>query len=705
MVPGRTEIEGAAAVSTNTPTQVARIRLDRPALVLGREGAEVVLDSPVVSRRHAVIERTASGLVARDLRSMNGTFIDGRRLEAAPFPPTATLRVGPFLLRTDGEWLLVFDARGAFRVDAARLVQRVGAQRTILRDVSLSVLPGELVALVGSSGAGKSTLMRALAGQAEPTSGVVMFNGDNARASFDLYRSLIGYVPQEDIVHQALPVRRALNYAARLRLPSDMGRSEIRRRIDVALSQVDLTEHAAKRISQLSGGQRKRVSIAVELLADPGLFFLDEPTSGLDPGLEKKMMQMLRRMAEGGRTVVVVTHATQSLEQCHQVGFVADGRLVYFGPPSQALAFFGVASGEFADIYTRVEGLLSPSRPDHLALAHALAPELSQLSRSPGAAQSPSLAELWELHFRNSPHYRALVALRLSQAPQPAHGGGRRPSAPPRASSFRQLWILTLRYCDLMLQDKKNLFLILLQAPLIAWLVTLVAQSNALVGKGANPYDAKVVLFMLATVAVWFGVINSVREITKESVVLRRDRLAGLRLLPYLLSKLVVLGLLVSVQSAALMLVVSQQVVFPTRGLLLQGPYEMLATTVFAGLAGLAVGLAISAASKTPDRAVSVVPLVLIPQILFSGVLFPLGGDDSTIRILSWFTLSRWTTDAYGSTAHLTSFLPLRKSVEYAYTSDALLTKWGILGGICVGCMVLAAIALWRRTPASGAPR
>ena len=213
-----------------------------------------------------------------------------------------------------------------------------------------------------------------------------------------------------------------------------------------------------------------------------------------------------------------------------------------------------------------------------------------------------------------------------------------------------------------MIQDKKNLLLLLLQAPVIGYLMTLVARSDAMVGPRASSLDAKTVLFMLSTVAVWFGIINAAREITKESAVYRRERLAGLRVGAYVLSKVLVLALLVVVQSAALLAVVGSDVRFPANGVLMEGTLELGVTTALTSLAGLSMGLCISAWAKTADRAISFVPLALIPQILFSGVLFPFESGISTTRVLSWFTVSRWAMDAYGATIRLARLPPVSRS-------------------------------------------
>jgi ABC-type multidrug transport system ATPase subunit/pSer/pThr/pTyr-binding forkhead associated (FHA) protein len=672
----------------------------RPLVVIGRAGADIDLDNPAVSRRHAALESTGAGHLIRDLGAMNGTFVDGQRVYGrVPLARGSVVRIGPFKLVYDGASLSQFDERGALRIDAQGLSQEVAGGRFILRDVSLSIAPREFVALVGPSGAGKSTLMKALAGYTLASHGRVLVNGDDFYAHIDAYRAVLGYVPQEDPLHRELRVGTALRYVARLRLPGDTGGAEISQRVARVLEDVEMTSKRESRIDELSGGQRKRVSIAAELLADPSLFFLDEPTSGLDPGLEKRMMYTLRRLADAGRTVVLVTHATANITQCDHVAFMAEGRLVYFGPPTDALAFFRVDSGDFADIYTKLDGRADPSDPEHLAIAQVdLAPELEAYRRSqPDVA--PSLPELWELRYRRSAAYAALVERRLSEVPDPRPPGRRFRLRRPGISSTRQLFLLARRYVNLLAQDRKNLLLLLLQAPVIGYLITLVAPSGALVGKHANEPDAKTVLFMLSTVAVWFGIINAAREIAKESAVYRRERLAGLSIGPYVLSKVLVLTLLVVVQSAALLAVVGTEVNLPANGVWLKGPLELAITTALTSLSGLAVGLCISAWAKTPDRAISFVPLALIPQILFSGVLFPFEGEVSTTRVLSWATVSRWAMDAYGATVKLHRLpSPTRASEpEFAATAENLVVKWQILGGYTIVCLVLACVLLAMR--------
>jgi ABC transport system ATP-binding/permease protein len=676
-----------------------------PQISIGREGSEIVLENPQVSRNHAEIIRANGGHILRDVGSTNGTFVNGQRITQHTLTPGDVIQIGAFKLVYDGDSLDQYDQRGALRIDArdlTREVRRDGRSRLILKGVSLSIEPREFVAVVGGSGAGKSTLMNALSGYAQAGGGHVMVNGDDYYRNFDAYRAVLGYVPQDDIVHRTLPVERALTYAAQLRLPADTAPTEITQRIARVLEDVEMTPHRDKLVEHLSGGQRKRVSIGAELLADPSLFFLDEPTSGLDPGLEKKMMYTLRRLADSGRTVVLVTHATANISQCDHVAFMADGRMVYFGPPAEALQFFGVSSGDFADIYTKLEGAASQSDADRWAVVQRDLKEeyeawsIGGMTRDQGRKPSgnapssvgPALAELWEMKFRASPQYATYVAARLAQAPSgpvagSADAAGR--TGAPWVSPLRQFGILARRYLDLIVQDRRNLMILLLQAPIIGALLMLVARSDALVPLDKTfANEAKKVLFMLATVAVWFGIINAAREITKEAPIFRRERLANLRIGPYVLSKIAVLTLLVILQSALLLLLVSLKVRLPAMGVLLPGWLELYITTLLTSLAGLAMGLAISSTATTPDRAISIVPLALIPQILFAGVIFSLGDGFTAQRALSWLTLSRWAMDAYGTTANLNEMrlaqglLRVPKD-EYTFTAAHLLSRWLIL--------------------------
>jgi ABC-type multidrug transport system ATPase subunit/ABC-type multidrug transport system permease subunit len=674
---------------------------------IGRRDAAIVLNNPQVSRRHAVIEGSGGRHRLRDAGSTNGTFVNGQRITSHELVNGDIIAIGTFRLVYRGTALEEYDQRGALRIEARRLktvVATAQGPRTIMHDVSLAIEPREFVAIVGGSGTGKSTLLKALAGFTPATAGEVRVNEDDFYANLDVYRSVIGYVPQDDILHRGLNVVDALGYVAELRLPPDTSPGDRRQRVERVLDDVDMDQHQTTVIDRLSGGQRKRVSIAAELLADPALFFLDEPTSGLDPGLEKRMMYTLRRLADGGRTIMLVTHATANIVQCDLVAFMAGGRMVYFGPPRDATTFFQVDDHEFAEIYTKLDGRATPDdRAGWQVVQQDLPDELAAHRREFGDAAVPSLAELWERRFRASHWYDTYVTERLSGREGAGSRRAAQPTGRPRTSLVGQTLVLTRRYAKLMLNDRRNLLLLGVQAPVIGALVALVARRDSFVGENATAAEARKILFVFATVAVWFGVLNAAREIAKELPIVRRERLAGLRVVPYLVSKVSVALVLLALQAFTLLGIAALKITLPTAGVLLPAPLELYLTTFITALAGFALGLAISASSTAPDRANALVPLALVPQILFAGVIFSLGDPVSFERILSWVTASRWAMDAYGATVHVNDLpwadgmLPLpNPPAEYTATVGHVLSRWAVLLGYAAICLGYAARQLRR---------
>lgn len=707
----------------------ADYRLGIKPLTLGRgQDQDIILKAPFVSDRHALITPVGDSYQIQDIGSVDGLLYRGKLL--TPYTPHTlvdgdVLRIGdsmhgdfvtltyhneaapttqllprtPLRIEARGLTMSVPDPKRPIGNRIASLLRMAQpAQKSILRRVSLCIEPGEFVALVGGSGAGKSTLMRALSGFSRASDGTVQINGTDFYNEFDVYRSLLGYVPQDDIVHRMLPVTRALTYSAKLRLSQNLQPQAIGERITQVLEDVEMDEHRAKLVDDLSGGQRKRVSIAAELLADPSLFFLDEPTSGLDPGLEKKMMFTLRRLADEGRTVMLVTHATANITQCDLVAFMAAGRLVYYGPPQEALRFFGVTSHDFADIYTRLEGRFKPESP---VFEHDLEMQQSykewREARHRGDEQ-PWLAELWEIRFLRSPYHQRYIQDRLSR-PVPELVRTAPPSQVQQkvpAQERQQFLLLTRRYIELILQDRNNLLILLLQAPIIAALLALVSDANAITGSGANFPSARTVMFMLAIISVWFGIINSVREITKETAIYQRERLANLSIGAYVASKVSVLSILVLIQSFLLLAIIQLKVKMPAEGLLLPINLELYVTTVLSSLGGLALGLLISTVSATPDRAISVVPLALIPQIIFSGVIFSLSG---AAVALSWFAVTHWSMEAYGSIVDLNRLASFGIAADDGYTHDPwhLIGRWLLIIIHIVVCLALTTWLLQRK--------
>ncbi|MCQ3979980.1 MAG: ABC transporter ATP-binding protein, partial [Anaerolineae bacterium] len=527
--------------------------------------------------------------------------------------------------------------------------------------LNLVINPREFVALVGSSGSGKSTLLKALLGLSPASAGAVLINGDDVYDNLDIYRHLIGYVPQDDIVHAQLKVRQALRYALQLRLPGDADPADGEKQIDEALAKVGLTAQANTLIRDLSGGQRKRVSIAAELLADPWIFFLDEPTSGLDPGLEKLMMDTLRALADEGRTIILVTHATSHIiEDCDQVAFMArGGRLAYFGPPDQAVKFFNVDN--FPDIYTVLSQTYT--QEDEAAIP----PELQPLIEPPTNGQPPAEIEagvLWAEHYRRSELYQTYITHR--QSGQIAHPvAAERPSVSQSTQKqMRQFKILAQRYLDLIKADRLSLWVLGAVMPLIGLFLLLISPAEALVGHSpaeitailetSGSYsiaaDTQTVLFVMALATSLLGIFSAAYELVKEETVYRRERMLGLKVIPYFASKFGVLGLFMAGQVVLFLAVLALNLRFPGMGVMAWAPLEFYITLLLTVLASIALGLFISASASSKDMVTYLILIAILIQIVFSGAIFELSPLTAP---LSYLTITRWSLESLGISANI----------------------------------------------------
>ncbi|HZQ08545.1 MAG TPA: FHA domain-containing protein [Anaerolineae bacterium] len=616
-----------AASAVVPPRPPVTLNLRQADTTIGRDPTcTLVLHDRLVSGRHAQIHFDGQRHFLTDLASMNGTYVNGTRLPPnKPYSLHANdlVQIGSYQFRYDRAGISSANLQG-MRLDGKNLsVQR--DNRLILNDVTLCVYPREFIGLVGASGAGKSTLMNALSGYRRAPQGKVLINGTDFYAAFDTFRSRIGYVPQDDILHKSIPVKRALRYAAELRLAPG---TDLDARVDQVLDVVELTEHQDKAIQKLSGGQRKRASIAVELLAEPGLFFLDEPTSGLDPGLEKKMMERMRVLADNGQTVILVTHATANINQCDYVAFMANGRLVFFGRPDEVKAFFG--KDDFADIYSEL-AYVDPQDHDRIARE-------------------------CEMRFQNSPYYQAYIQQRVQ------NGSNTTPPPPPRPKPplWKQWWVLTRRQFDLILRDWLTLFIVLLVLPVIGLLVLRIAKPDFLIGLSASEIaqldqyspagDAQKLIFIIALAAVLLGIFAAAYEIVREQVIYKRERMVNLDIVPYVLAKVLVLFLFSLVQAALFLAIISRGVTLPDDGVLMWGPLEMYVTLVLATLSSIALGLFISAVARSENMVIYIILLVLFLQIMFAGVIFELPDE---AKPLSYLTTTHWTIDALGSTVNI----------------------------------------------------
>lgn len=600
-------------------------------LQIGRDpGNDIVLPSPNVSRFHAQIEKVGQRYRVTDLRSSNGTFVNGERIDKEVWlKPDDSIRIGGYRFVMGKDQLASYDDSRGLKVDAIHLNKWVRKDLNILQDISVAFRPREFIVVVGQSGGGKSTFVDAVAGYrpATPPSRVLV-NDIDIYVHFDAVRNDIGFVPQKDIIHMELTVFQALDYAARLRMPPDTTREERHQRVQEVLADLDLTHRKDVQISGLSGGQQKRVSIGVELLTKPGLFCLDEPTSGLDPGTETALMQLMRRLADQGRTIVLITHATKNVMLADKVIFLARGGfLAWFGPPEEALEYFDsfrsardrrAGEMEFDEIYAILDDPQNGT-PEDWARRYRAHSAYQQYVREPlGDKLTAEIAAP-----KNAPPAR-----KTSRA------------APRKISILNQFLILSARNLKILTRDRFGLALMLITAPLISLLDVILA-----IFLGRNPFDfttgrmtnVMITLFLVAIYGIMVGGISQMREIVKEQDIYRRERLVNLRIFPYVLSK-VWIAILLGLYQAAIYTIV-RHLAFDMPG----GVSEFIQvyiTLTLATIAGMMLGLFASALAPSPSSAPLLLILLMLPQIVLGGALIPLPGFASAP------TSSRWAFEA-----------------------------------------------------------
>jgi ABC transport system ATP-binding/permease protein len=627
------------------PVSSARVRryaLDRVLRIGRAPDNDIVLDEPNISREHAMI---APGPPAklRDRGSRNGTRVGSKQVRAATLEVGTEVGIGPFRLRVEETSVTVSDDRVGLTLRAQTVTKRVGV-KTILHPTTLSVAPGEFVALIGQSGSGKTTLLKMLAGITQPSSGDVRIDDDPVTVR----QTDIGYVPQSDTVHEQLTVDEALEYAAALRLPSDANAAELRGVVDEALGALRLTEHAGTRIGSLSGGQRKRAATAAELLSKPTMLLLDEPTSGLDPGLERVLMELLRELADDGRGVVVVTHATSSLALCDTVAVMGrGGHLRFMGSPQDALAHFGVQG--FDDVYRILDTEPEPPAPT------------GERASKPG------------------------------RPPRPPGLGGR--------SFARHVAVITGRYLRTFGRDRRTVALLLGQAPILALVVSILFPSGTLARPDVQPGQSANYVFMLFTCAIWLGLITACREIVKERSIVVRELSVGVRLDAYVIAKALVLAAVTALQAALLLGTASlvQPLHAPA------GDYlQLLGLLILTSWTAAAMGLAVSTMARNVDQAVSFVPLLLLPQLVFGGAIVTLHQMQSAGQAIAGLTFARWAYEGGGSILDMATRLTedRRYAALNPFGSDFFTVEPSgvaiILAGFSAAFLVLAAALLAR---------
>lgn len=583
---------------------------------IGRAGnCDIKLKNVAVSRLHAGVRCVNGEVYVFDNKSANGVFVNGIRIDR-PYKLSNkdifTILNTTFIY--NGNQLFYKVNTEGIALELRKLNKEVPAKagkKTILDKVDCSIGANEFVAIIGGSGAGKTTLMTAMSGFDTDVTGDVYCNGIHLRENFQTLKNIIGFVPQQDIIYENITLKKMLFYTAKMKMPEDTTKEEIDARIHDVLGMVELLEHQDTYIRRLSGGQKKRASIAVELLANPGLFFLDEPTSGLDPGTEQHLMHTLSRLSkEQEKTIIMVTHTTNNLHLCDKVIIMGyGGRLCYCGKPDGIKEFFN--TDDIVQVYDMIT----------------------------------ADTKAWEAKFKAS---------NINKPGAETGTDSGREIKPKRVSNINQLSVLIRRYLTLIKNDMERLIMIFIQPVLIGLLMALVAEK----GIYEKMFETRSILFALMSAGIWMGLFNTIQEVYKERVILKREYMANLKLPLYMLSKYIVQAMIAVVQSVIMIAVFvvikgapkCEGVIFGNAVL------EMMVTIFVTIYVSAGFGLLISACSKNGDRAMSIAPFVLIIQLLFSGILFSLNGATEKI---SYFTFSRWSMEALGSTNGLNELEPV----------------------------------------------
>ncbi|MFB7918304.1 FHA domain-containing protein [Streptomyces sp. NPDC056061] len=619
-----------SAYGDRSPTTFHQFALGRVMRIGRALENELVVSDLQVSRHHAEFHATPDGrFEIRDLGSHNGTYVNGQPLAksgSAFIGPSDIVGVGHSTFRLVGDRLEEFVDTGEVSFSARHLTVTVDGGKQILKDVSFGVPEKSLVAVIGPSGSGKSTLLKALTGYRPANQGDVLYDNRNLYKQFAELRQRIGLVPQDDILHKELTVTKALKYAAKLRFPADTTEAEREARIHEVLAELKLDIHKDKKVTSLSGGQRKRVSVALELLTKPSLIFLDEPTSGLDPGMDRDVMQLLRGLADDGRTVLVVTHSVAELALCDKLLVMAPGGAVaYFGPPEEALNFFGYTT--WADVFSAFENYRDYD---------------------------------WAGRWRGSQHYQMYAADIDAVAAQPVHMSSPQQIRPPKPQSWSaQLWTLIRRYLSVIASDKGFMGLMVI-LPAVLGVVSVVIPAKFGLAPPEPPSRfnsaAGTIMLILAVGMCFSGAANSVRELIKERVIYERERATGLSRSAYLMSKVIVLGAITALQGVIICGIGFATRKLPDEGLLMPPAVEICVTIIVLGFTSMMFGLVISSLVKTSEKTMPLLVMFAIVQVVFTGILFQVYGSPG-LEQFAWLMPSRWAIAGAATTLDLSHLM------------------------------------------------
>jgi ABC transport system ATP-binding/permease protein len=632
------------------PSRSGALQKPAGAVTIGRStDNDIVIQDVLASRHHAFLIQTALGTEIRDAHSVNGTFVNGVRVGSAVLTEGDVVTIGNVDLVFTRDTLIrrteAATRTGGLEVNSVCFTVDHGKQ--LLDHISLIARPGTLTAIIGGSGAGKTTLSRLIAGYTSPSSGTVTFEGHNIHTEYASMRSRIGMVPQDDVVHRQLTVNQALGYAAELRLPPDTSKADREQVVAQVLEELELTKHADTRVDKLSGGQRKRASVALELLTGPSLLILDEPTTGLDPALDRQVMMMLRQLADAGRVVLVVTHSVSYLDVCDQLLLVAPGgKTAFLGPPSQIGAAMGTTN--WADIFAKV-------------------------GADPDEANRRFLAE-------NKQPLAATPESRPSDLGEPVH-----------TDILRQFSTVARRQVRLVISDQGyTVFLALL--PFFIGVLSLTVRGKTGYGMGDptsnSPNQADQILVMLTVGAVFMGTALTIRDLVGERPIFRREQAVGLSTMAYLLAKIAVFSVFAIAQAgiATVISVVGWGQPISKAVVLGNVSFELFVDVAATCVASALLGMALSAIARSQDQIMPFLVIAIMSQLVFCGGLIWVT-NRPVLDQLSWGTPARWGYAASASTidTHRLVVGPTDpKDQHFDHKASAWLFDIAMLGLLCV---------------------
>lgn len=665
-------------------------------------GNDIVVSHPQVSSRHAQVEQSGGRVFVTDLGSANGTYVNGHRLPPGQKVEIANgqkIYVGPMPLQLQlgdgGAFEVVNEAyaeerwagRPLYEIEAWQLYLEVpdrddkSKMKVLLDNVSFKALPGDMIALMGPSGAGKTTLLLTLNGYLPPTQGLVRINGEDLYSIYDLLRGSIGYVPQDDLVHAELTVYEAVWYSAKFRLPPDFSDEEIDARVnqtlrDLGLDAISHLEIGAPEKKVLSGGQRKRVNIALELVTDPIILYLDEPTSGLAADDAASLIQLLNGLTKAtGKTIIMTIHqpAKEEYEKfTHALILGYGGVPMFYGPtlPDSYRFFSGYKNrtqGKFVE--PPATEVVDNPRDMFGNIAEREGPIHKQLlAQNPNTPRSTArnqAAILWraEYYSDTNPIYEKMYSGRRSVGT--AEGQRGIPASRPQTSG--QFGLLLSRYFKTKIRDVSGTAIMFAQAPIIgvllavvfgsqeksapAWCLGALREISKRTGKSAGAdvlsnlgvtQDHTAAIFFLVVSSIWFGTSNAAREIVRERAIYVRERMVNLGLFNYVMSKFILLSVFCVLQCTMLLAIVFFALGFEGgMSVFLQQLGALIATAV----TSVAVGLLLSTLVTSSEAAMALTPIALIPQVVLGGLMVPA----TTIPKLSWLmylTPARWGFEA-----------------------------------------------------------